>query len=191
MQMHAAYRPGGHRRSASAVRLAAALVTAGCAVALCACGSSAGGGQSAAGATTATGDASPMALSRCMRGHGIESFPDPGNGPGGQGLSISSSPGSPTLTVQGITFSGPEFQKAEQACKDYLTAKGPPPQLSAAKRAQMLVFARCMRTRGVPSFADPTATGPIGVASKSRSKAFSNSPAFNRAVQACGGLRTR
>lgn len=45
MQMHAAYRPGGHRRSALAIRLAVAMPTAGCAVALCACGSSGAGGS--------------------------------------------------------------------------------------------------------------------------------------------------
>ena len=101
MKMHAAHRPGGHRRSAPALRPAAALATAGCA------------------------------------------FPDPTKGPGGEGLSISESPGSPALIVQGITFSGPAFHKAEKACSGYLTAKGPP--------------------------------------------AFSNSPAFNHAVSACGG----
>ena len=187
MQMHAAHRPGGHRRSASAFRLAAALVTAGCAVTLCACGSSGGSGQIAAGATTAAGDASPMGLSQCMRRHGINNFPDPGNGPGGEGLSISATPGSPALTVQGITFSGPAFEKAEKACSRYLTPKGPPPQLSAEQRAKMVVFARCMRSHGVPQFSDPSPTGPVGAVAPGRSKAFSNGPAFNHAVRVCGG----
>jgi hypothetical protein len=58
MTMHAAYSPGGHRCGADAIRLASAVATAGCAVALCACGSS-GGAQPAAGATTASRNASP------------------------------------------------------------------------------------------------------------------------------------
>ncbi|MGZ4175105.1 MAG: hypothetical protein ACXVSE_10390 [Solirubrobacteraceae bacterium] len=57
---------------------------AGCAVAIGACGTS-GGGQATVGATTASGNASPLGLSQCMRAHGISNFPDPGNGPGGQG----------------------------------------------------------------------------------------------------------
>jgi hypothetical protein len=190
MRMHTAHRPGGHRRSATAIRLAAPLVTAGCAVMLSACGSSGPSGAVAAGATTATGDASPLGLSECMRAHGISNFPDPSNGPGGQGLSISATPGSPALTVQGITFSGPAFEKAEKACSRYLTPNGPPPQPSAKQRAQMLAFARCMRTHGVPSFADPGG-GLIagGVVAGKRPSANSDSPSFRHAVTVCGGLR--
>jgi hypothetical protein len=186
MKMHAAHRPGGHRRSAPALRLAAALVTVGCAVGLCACGSSGATGQSAVGATTATGDASPLGLSHCMRAHGVSDFPDPTQGPGGQGLSISATPGSPALTVQGITFSGPAFEKAEKACSRYLTPTGPPPQLSASQRAKLVAFAKCMRLHGVPDFADPT-TGPVGVVAPERQDKVVGSPAFRHAVTICGG----
>src|ERR1700753_2165667 len=162
MKMYAAHRPGGHSRSAAALRRAAGLVTAGCAVALSACGSSGGGGAAAVGATTASGNASPLGLSHCMRAHGISNFPDPSSGPGGEGLSISSTPGSPTLTVQGVTFSGPAFEKAEQACSRYLVASGPPPQASASQRAAMLAFAKCVRAHGVPGFADPGGAEVVG-----------------------------
>ena len=76
MKMHAAHRLGGHRRSATVVRLAAGLSIVGCAVALSACGASGGSGQSAVGATTATGNASPLGLSQCVRAHGVPSFAD-------------------------------------------------------------------------------------------------------------------
>jgi hypothetical protein len=125
-----------------------------------------------------------------MRSNGISNFPDPTQGPGGQGLSISMTPGSAALTVQGVTFSGPAFEKAEQSCRRYLVASGPPPQLSASGRAQLVAFAKCMRAHGVPRFADPT-TGPVGVVAPKRSSAYSNSPAFNHAVSVCGGLRKR
>jgi hypothetical protein len=191
MKMHAAHRPGGHRRSAPALRPAAALVTAGCAVALCACGSSGGGGQTAVGATTATGNASPLGLSQCMRANGISNFPDPTKGPGGQGLSISETPGSSALTVQGVSFSGPAFHKAEQACGRYLIAKGPPPQPTASDRASLLAFAKCMRTHGVPSFSDPAGSVVGGVVAPKRGTATAGSPAFRHAVIACGGVHRR
>jgi hypothetical protein len=63
----------------------------------------------------ATGNASPLGLSQCMRSNGISNFPDPTQGPGGQGLSISMTPGSAALTVQGVTFSG-AFNHAVSAC---------------------------------------------------------------------------
>ncbi|HTU96856.1 MAG TPA: hypothetical protein VMF14_13510 [Solirubrobacteraceae bacterium] len=191
MKRHAAHHPGGHRRSAVAIRPAAALAAVGCAAALGACGSSGAGGPAAVGGTTATGDASPLGLSQCMRAHGVTDFPDPSNGPGGQGLSISATPGSPTLTVQGVTFSGPAFERAEKACSRYLTAKGPPPQPSARQRARLLAFAKCVRAHGVPSFADPGGGAVVGgvVASK-HAPASVDAPAFRRALAACGGLRT-
>jgi hypothetical protein len=128
-----------------------------------------------------------------MRAHGISDFPDPTQGPGGQGLSISATPGSSALTVQGITFSGPAFQKAEQACSRYLTPNGPPPQLSATQKAHLVTFAKCMRAHGVPDFADPTAA-PGGVVSPKRQLRGGGSPAFRHAATVCGGppgLRVR
>jgi hypothetical protein len=191
MKMHAAHRPGDHRRSAPAVRLAGALTTAGCAVALCACGSSGGSGQTAVGATTATGSASPLGLSQCMRAHGISNFPDPTQGPGGQGLSISATPGSAALTVQGITFSGPAFEKAQKGCSQYLTAKGPPPQPTASDRARMLAFAKCMRANGVPGFSDRAGSVVGAVVAPKRASGNTGSPAFSHAATVCGGARKR
>ena len=186
MKMHAAHRPGGHRYCAAPIRRAAAPVTAGFAVALCACGSSGGGSQTAVGATTATGNASPLALSHCMRAHGVSNFPDPNQRPGGLGLSIVQTPGSSALTVQGVTFSGPAFQTAERACRQYLTPSGPPPALSASRRARLVTFAKCMRAHGVPSFADPT-SALVGVVATKRPSERPGSPAFRHAVSVCGG----
>jgi hypothetical protein len=183
MTMHETYSPGSHRHDAFAVRPAVALAIAGCAMVTAACGSS-GGGLTAAGATNPTGNASPLGLSQCMRAHGISNFPDPSNG----GLTISATPGDATLTVQGITFSGPAFQSAEQACKKYLMPGGRPPQPSAAQRARFLAFAKCMRASGVPTFSDPV--GPVQGAEVAPKHAAANagSPAFRHAAQACGGM---
>lgn len=59
-----------------------------------------------------------------MRTHGVANFPDPSAGPGGEGFhGVISSPGSDSLTVDGITFSGPAFRAAQKAC----TTRHPPP----------------------------------------------------------------
>jgi hypothetical protein len=55
--------------------------------------------------------------------------------------------------------------------------------ISPQHQAQLLAFARCMRSHGVPSFADPTARGltlPAGI--------DANSPSFQAAFQACRRL---
>jgi hypothetical protein len=160
------------------------LAGVGCAIALAGCG-----GSSSDRASSPYGPASsPFALSKCMRANGVSNFPDPSAGPGGgEGFNgIVASPGSQTLTVDGITFSGPALQTARKACSEYLPPGGPPPQLSAARKAAELAFARCMRTHGVPSFPDPTFTGrPSGASGKQI--AISQSPAFNQAAKECGG----
>jgi hypothetical protein len=55
-----------------------------------------------------------LALSACMRAHGVKDFPDPTNG----GLQIRVHPGSD------IDPNNPTFQKAQQACQKYQPFKG-------------------------------------------------------------------
>ena len=121
MMMHAAYSPGGHRRSAVAVRPAVATAIAGSAMAIGACGSS-GGGPAAVGATTEAPNASPLGLPQCMRANGISHFPDLSTGPGGQGLGISAMPDKATLTVVAPTrasaySNSPAFNHAVTVCR--------------------------------------------------------------------------
>ncbi len=151
-------------------------------VAAAACGSTAAG---PGGATTASGNASPIALSRCMRANGVPNFPDPTAGPGGEGFNgIGRSIGGPnSLIVDGITFSGPALDRAEKACASYLGPKGPPPAPSAAQKQRILHFAACMRRNGVPNFPDPSFSPgepplPANVNLQS--------PAAEKAAQACG-----
>lgn len=133
---------------------------------------------------------SPFALSKCMRDNGVSSFPDPSSGPGGEGFPGGLlSTGIGTLVVDGVTIAGPAAKAAEQVCKIYLPPSGPPPQLSAARRAQMLAFARCMRAHGVPNFPDPTFGSGGGPVQAGSAKVAINqqSPAVIRAAQDCGG----
>jgi hypothetical protein len=55
-----------------------------------------------------------LALSACMRAHGVKDFPDPSNG----GLQIRATPGSD------LNPNNPTFQKAQQACQKYQPFKG-------------------------------------------------------------------
>jgi hypothetical protein len=174
--------PNAHRPS-----LAVAIAAVGCAVAIAACGS-ASPQAAAGGATTATGNASPIALSRCMRTHGVPNFPDPVMGSGGEGFPnglIRSPDGS--LTVDNIPFSGPALQTAERACKQYLVPSGPPPKASASQKQAAVANAQCMRKHGVPNFPDPTFPAGGQIAINIGPGVNPQSPAFQNAAKACGG----
>jgi hypothetical protein len=150
-----------------------------------ACGSSGTGGP--VGATTASGNSSPIALSRCMRANGLSNFPDPTMGSGGEGFPggiIQSIGGG--LTADGITFNGPALSRAERACSRYLTPKGPPPQLSASRRRELLAFAACMRSHGVPNFPDPPLSGGGGPHVTNGAPPSLLGLAAQAAVRACG-----
>jgi hypothetical protein len=175
----------------AARRLPITLATAGCAMAMVACGGSSPS-VGAVGATTATGNASPFALSKCMRTHGVAKFPDPTMGSGGAGLSISRSIGSLALTVDGVTFNGPAFQAAEKACKQYLPGGGgPPPPLTTRQKQAALANAHCMRAHGVPNFPDPTFPAGGGIAIRIGPGVNAQSPAFQRAASECGRVGFR
>jgi hypothetical protein len=108
-------------------------------------GSSAAGGQSSSPSTNA---AKAVAFSRCVRSHGVPSYPDPDTHgqlqkETGQQLGVSSS----------------EFQAALDACQHLLPATGnidDNPAALAQWWTQMLDFARCMHARGVPNWPDPS-----------------------------------
>ena len=125
------------------------------------CGST---GDTGSGTTPASESKSALALAECMRSHGVSNFPDPTNGPsgGGAGFSISSTPGSSTLTVNGTTFDGPAFEAAEKTCKLFGGGTAPPPVTASQKRAAA-AFAECMRKHGVPNYPDPTFPASGGI----------------------------
>jgi hypothetical protein len=150
--------------------LAGILLAAG----LAACGSTNNSG-------TTTNASSQLALSQCMRSHGVADFPDPS---AAGGFSISGAPGGATLTVDGTTFGGPRFESAVKTCKLFGGGTSPPLP-SARQRRDAVAFAQCMRKHGVPSFPDPTFPASGGIASEV-SLAGQASPAFQKAAQACG-----
>jgi hypothetical protein len=156
-----------------------------CAVAIAGCGGS--GSSAVQAAATGTNAANPQAqaASQCMRAHGIRNFPDPVKGSGGGvGLSVTMTPGSPTVTVEGIPFSGPAFTAAAKTCKFGPGSDGHG-GLTAAQRRGMLENAECMRTHGVPNFPDPTFGPRGGVMGGASSGSNVHAPAFVRANQIC------
>jgi hypothetical protein len=167
-------------------RLSIAIGAVSCALTIAACGNSSPQ-ATVGGATTATGNASPIALSRCMRSNGVPNFPDPTMGPGGEGFRglLRSPDGS--LTVDNIPFSGPALRAAETACKRYLVPTGPPPKISAGEKQAALANAQCIRKHGVPNFPDPTFPSGGGSQISLGPGVNARSPAFQAAAKACGG----
>ncbi len=87
-----------------------------------------------------------LAFSRCMRSHGVASFPDPDP----QGSFPSFAAGVPKQASAA----------ANDACKHLLPNGGTgTPQQRQLKLAFAVKVAECLRTHGYPSFPDPTASG--------------------------------
>jgi hypothetical protein len=126
--------------------------------AIAGCGSAAGPSGISANTTSASG----IRFSRCMRGHGIQNFPDPG--PGGY--------------LRRINLQSPAVQSAMNACRRYLGQFGHSPPVPASVRHQELLLANCMRANGVPNYPDPDANGDIQFP---LSSPIPQSPAFRRA----------
>jgi hypothetical protein len=155
----------------------AALAAASITLTIAACGSS---------PPTTAASAHPrgaVLLSECMRAHGLTHFPDPTQSAGGLGFNgISATPGVDALTVDGITFAGPAWAAARNACQTYLPAgSGRGQKLNPTEMAVRLARSECMRAHAVPNFPDPNARGGVDLPPSIDTSA----PAFVRAAQHC------
>jgi hypothetical protein len=134
----------------STARTAVAIIAAaGLALLATACGgspsSTGSGGSSNAGGVTSQRE---VAYSQCMRSHGVPNFPDP-----------SGSGGVPKETAQQLGVSNSQLQAAQNACQHLLPNTGNIDDDPAALHqwwSQMLHFARCMHSHGVPNWPDPS-----------------------------------
>ena len=139
----------------STARTAAGIIAAvGLALLTAACGgnpsATASGGSSNAGGSARSQPA--VAFSGCMRSHGVPNFPDP-----------SSSGGVPKETAQQLGVSSSQLQAAQHACQHLLPNTGNIDDNPAALHqwwSQMLHFARCMHSHGVPNWPDPSPYPP-------------------------------
>src|ERR1700683_4023333 len=115
-----------------------------CALPVAACGSS--GTPSTSSSTTAGLATQALAYSRCMRSHGVTSFPDPSSGGG--------------VSYDGSTHS-PAFLSAPTASaslepRKIVPSSGPVSTQEAARdHDKLLRWANCMRRRGYPDLPDP------------------------------------
>jgi hypothetical protein len=108
-----------------------------------------------------------------MRSDGVPRFPDPNST--GQ-LDASSV----------ANLNSPQGRKAQEICRS-LAPRGSSQStqggsLTPQQQAQLLKFARCMRTHGLPNFHDPTSSG------LTLSGIDPNSPRFQAAQKVCRSL---
>ena len=128
----------------------AAAIAAATAIALvpAACGSSSPSSPSSGGQTNpnqAQAQQDALNFARCMRSHGVPTFPDDFN----------------FQNVPGINPSSPAFKTAQTACQHLLPVKTPPPAApSAQTHAKLLRLSNCLRTHGYPSMPDPKPNPP-------------------------------
>jgi hypothetical protein len=138
-------------RLLTAVALLSAVLLAGCG------GSSTsptGGASTSASAASAV--ESGVAFARCIRSHGVPSFPDPKVS--GQTVRM----GSPSI------LRSPAFQSAAHSCQRLLP-KGPPSSEPPSPQTQsrMLEVSACMRKHGIAGFRDPSTSPPSNPAANS------------------------
>jgi hypothetical protein len=147
------------------------------ALALSACGvGSASPGVAIIGATTTTTRPRPVAVTgngaggakyraalayvACMRGHGVENFPDPtSNGSLNITFATGGKDGAPG--TPGINRNSSQYLSASTDCRHLLPGGVPTPAQNARALAKGLKFAQCMRAHGVANFPDPTSAGVV------------------------------
>lgn len=163
------------------------------ALALLAAGCGSGGGSPKVASVGSSTNAAALpqsglvAYAHCMRSHGLPTFPDP-----------DATGGIPKEQVVAAAQGNPEtFKGASTACAHLLPNSGFAAPVTAQQTrtqlADQLSFARCMRSRGVSNFPDPTAQGGLSVEMVQAAGIDVHSPTFLRVVQKClpashGGL---
>jgi hypothetical protein len=168
-------------------------VMAGVAVLTLACGGNSAstgssGSSQAAGATpSASSQASnnAVAFAQCMRAHGIPNYPDPS--------SVSGPVDSRQLGVTDTVY-----ESARTTCYRLYPQRQSGPGLTTAQQqqvlGQLLNFAKCMRSHGLPAFPDPNPASTIwgsggGQTFTLPSSINPNSSQFTSAENACKSLK--
>ncbi|KOX26506.1 hypothetical protein ADK67_16010 [Saccharothrix sp. NRRL B-16348] len=144
------------------------IVLAALALALTACGS--GGAEVAAPSSSSVAmsqEERSREFAKCMRDNGVDvPDPEPGGKPGGFGK---------------VDRTDPDFERATDACREFLPGGGDLSKLDPAKLDQLRVFAQCMRDNGI-DVPDPDPNGGklTGLGQLDR-----NTPAFRSALDVC------
>ncbi len=134
-------------------RTAAAIIATGGLALLAACGGSPSSPNAGGPANSpSTNSQKAIAFSRCVRAHGVPNWPDPASGGG-----------IPKETAQQLGVSNSQLQAALNTCQHLLPNTGNVDDNPAALHqwwSQMLRFAQCMHSRGVPNWPDPSPYPP-------------------------------
>ena len=115
----------------------------------------------------------PQAFSACMRSHGVPAFPDPDS--------------SGTIHVpSSIDDRLPTVRAAYRACRSLAPSEGSiTGQGDVMRQDQLLAFAKCMRSHGVPAFPDPqVVNGHINIPD-TPGQIDPSSPIVTAAIAAC------
>jgi hypothetical protein len=135
------------------------------------------------GSSSASRAGNPTAYSACMRSHGVPNFPDPDS----KGRIKITSGVSANGQKTGVDVHSPQFDRARKACDNLLPNGGRPTAAEQQQeQQQMLKFAQCMRSHGVPKFPDPKAGGMMTLGAKTG--VDPNTPAFQAAQKTCQKL---
>lgn len=150
-------------------------VVPGIAVLAAACG---GSPSSTSGTGASAQLRQNLAFAQCMRSHGLPNFPDPNAS--GQGF------GNQQQANQ--ERSDPHFATAYSACQHLLPSA---PSSNGTKvipsQAQLVRFAQCMRSHGVPNYPDPNPSGGLGGA-LARLGINPYAPQFQATLRTCNRL---
>lgn len=137
---------GRPQRAGPLITRTAAAIAAVTAIAACGSTSpspSSSGGQT--GPQQAQAQQDVLNFARCMRSHGVSSFPDD--------LDFHN--------VAGINPSSPAFKTAQTACQHLLPVKTSPSTApSAQTHAKLLRLSNCLRAHGYPNMPDPKPDPP-------------------------------
>lgn len=144
------------------------IVLAALALALTACGSggAAVGSSSSSSAAMSQEDRS-REFAKCVRDNGVEvPDPEPGGKPGGFGK---------------VDRTDPDFERAREACREFLPGGGDLSKVDPDKLDQLRAFSQCMRDNGI-DLPDPD---PNGGKLSGLGQIDRDSPAFRSALDAC------
>ncbi|MCC8244593.1 hypothetical protein [Saccharothrix luteola] len=144
------------------------IVPAALALVLTACGSGGAevGSSSSSSAAMSQEDRS-REFAKCMRDNGVDvPDPEPGGKPGGFGK---------------VDRTDPDFERAREACREYLPGGGDLSKVDPDKLEQLRAFSQCMRDNGI-DLPDPD---PNGGKLSGLGRIDRDSPAFRSALDAC------
>lgn len=136
-----------------------------------------GGPSKANGASPTSAKDAALAFAKCMRGHGIKEFPDPGDD-GSQMVGRDS----------GIDPTSAEFKSAMEACQDLKAQADGSKDGKPADLAKARLWAQCIRENGVPKFRDPELDGNQAVVDMT-GVSDGEDPTLDKALEACQDKR--